>query len=822
MTLRRPTLLLLVALAACTRGDDANPLTRADDGDVTDVAIDGPARSDAEAIVAMLPAGADPAVRDARAALAMDASWRATAALAPALADPARRTPTVLVLAAAAAAERDEWSTVTQLAGTVPDSAALGFGPLLLARSALARGVGAPAASRVPLARAALDAARRSAAHARDATERGVRLTLAARALDRLAGVAEDTTAARPADAGDARALADSTRAAYAAAAALMPSVADWLSLRAAEVTRDAGPRARTLAALTLPAARERAPSSEAVARERAGDVSGAAAAYAAAGRRAKALSLRLALAGTDAARRAVVRDSLVKLVAARSGTGEAREAVDLLDAFGALAPAEELVVARSANASGPASRAVSAYGRALGAGLGTPNDRYVYALLLARAGRSAEARTQLARVAAAGGPLAGDAAYQRARLLLRAPGGARAALEQVARAHADDTEAAASALYLLADLAIDDGRDADARATLLRLAREHPTSARAPRARFDAAIIALAGGDAATAARELDALRAARTPTRAGGDTTPSEEVVAATYWAGRAAAAAGDESRARERWREVAARVPSSYYAMLAERRLGRAAWAPNGTGDAPPDPVVAAAVGRLALLERVGFDPEAGWERDGLARWADTSGARLVAVGRALGAAGATSSGIRLTRRALERGAPATAAAYRALYPWPWEPLVREAARARDMDPTLAAAVIRQESNFTPGATSPAGAVGLMQLMPPVGRSLWDALGAARAGVPWSTALLRQPDVSVALGTRHLATSLAQYPDVTYALAAYNAGGTPVARWRRRAGAGDPELFVERIPYDETRDYVRIVTRNRAFYQALYGER
>src|SRR5690242_11913348 len=113
MTLRRTAFLLLVALAAgtaCTRGDADDPLTRADGGDV---AIDGPARSDAEAIVAMLPAGADPAMRDARAALAMDASWRATAALAPALADPARRTPTVLLLAAAAAAERDEWGTVT-------------------------------------------------------------------------------------------------------------------------------------------------------------------------------------------------------------------------------------------------------------------------------------------------------------------------------------------------------------------------------------------------------------------------------------------------------------------------------------------------------------------------------------------------------------------------------------------------------------------------------------------------------------------------------------------------------------------------------------
>jgi soluble lytic murein transglycosylase len=237
--------------------------------------------------------------------------------------------------------------------------------------------------------------------------------------------------------------------------------------------------------------------------------------------------------------------------------------------------------------------------------------------------------------------------------------------------------------------------------------------------------------------------------------------------------------------------------------------------------PSDAAVATVHRIALLERLGFDPEMGWERDWLARWADSSSERLVAAAAALRDAGIASPAIRLARRALDKGAPPTTAVYRALYPWPWESLVRESARARGVDPALAAAVIRQESNFTPNATSPAGAIGLMQVMPPVGRSIWDALGAERAGVPWGVALLRQPDVNVALGMRHLEASLGQYPDVAYALAAYNAGGTPVARWRRRAGANDPELFVERIAYDETRDYVRIVSRNRAFYASLYAE-
>ena len=109
-----------------------------------------------------------------------------------------------------------------------------------------------------------------------------------------------------------------------------------------------------------------------------------------------------------------------------------------------------------------------------------------------------------------------------------------------------------------------------------------------------------------------------------------------------------------------------------------------------------------------------------------------------------------------------------------------------------------------------------MGLMQLMPDVGR----AIARSRSFPVWDRSLLHEPEVSLELGTAHLATMLASYPDLAYALAAYNAGQSPVKRWRALRGAGDPELFVERIPYDETRDYVRIVTRNRAIYARLYG--
>ena len=136
--------------------------------------------------------------------------------------------------------------------------------------------------------------------------------------------------------------------------------------------------------------------------------------------------------------------------------------------------------------------------------------------------------------------------------------------------------------------------------------------------------------------------------------------------------------------------------------------------------------------------------------------------------------------------------------------------------NLDPALVAGLIRQESTWNPDAVSPVGARGLMQLMPAVGASI-----ASGRGYPvWNPVLLFDPDVSLQLGTLHLASDLRGQTDPTRALAAYNAGASRVTRWSRRPGASDPEQFAEWIPFVETRDYVRAVARNRAVYSGLYG--
>ncbi len=108
--------------------------------------------------------------------------------------------------------------------------------------------------------------------------------------------------------------------------------------------------------------------------------------------------------------------------------------------------------------------------------------------------------------------------------------------------------------------------------------------------------------------------------------------------------------------------------------------------------------------------------------------------------------------------------------------------------------------------------------MQVMPSLGRSL----ARARNFPVWDPVLLYQPDVNLQLGMIHLEELLERQEYAEHVLAAYNAGGSRLVRWKDKAGAGDPEIFTERIPYVETRDYVRIVLRNEELYRALYAWR
>jgi soluble lytic murein transglycosylase len=153
---------------------------------------------------------------------------------------------------------------------------------------------------------------------------------------------------------------------------------------------------------------------------------------------------------------------------------------------------------------------------------------------------------------------------------------------------------------------------------------------------------------------------------------------------------------------------------------------------------------------------------------------------------------------------------------LFPQPyWKELVANS-DANGLDPYLVASLIRQESEFNAGAVSRANAYGLMQLLPSVGKS-----AAKKDGIKhFNTEQLLNPSMNIELGTTNLKQVLARFGgQVEYALAAYNAGDTPVRRWLSSNDYKDVAEFVESIPFSETRDYVQAILRNRELYRKLY---
>jgi soluble lytic murein transglycosylase len=728
---------------------------------------------------------ADTTLAAAQRALDSGHPWRATRLLAPLLRDPARSTHAAILLAARAAAGWEGWGEVDRLLRGQNWLATefAGAGYELLARSALEHGT-----DTVVAAAYADSATRRSA----DARTRATRQVLLARALDRLN-------------------QRDSARASYERASQQLREISDWLTLRAAGVTDDSAQRVRFFATVRRPIARERIEWTEAFARERAGDLVGAATRYERLGAMPSAFRLRLAPA-TDSVTREAIRDSVVRYIRVKSGTADARVAVEVLDrAFPSLNPTEQLTIARSANASGPVARALAAYAAGLTSPEANPKDRLDYGELLVRAGRYRDAATALDQVRAPEN-LAAEAAYQRGRALLLGGNGtaARTALRAVADQYRGDTTGAASALYLLGDLATDDGRDDEAQGYFRTLYRAYPNSPRADDARFRAALIDFVHGDNREAAARFDSLVMFY---------PRSSEAMAGRYWSGRAWAAVGNRTRATAAWREVMAREPLSYYAGASAKRLNAATWSAPG-GDATGDhfvriPALDSAVRRITLLEHLGMDTEARFEYDGLDAAATQSTDRMLATADAFRTLGQTSRAIRLAWKAIDAGVR-DARAYRLAYPVIDQSELIRQARARSIDPALVAAIIRQESAFNPRAVSVAGARGLMQVMPSVGQQIARSLGYPF----WDSGLLFDADANLELGVAHLLASLRQYDDLTRVLAAYNAGGSRVTRWAAKPGTQDPEVFTERISFAETRDYVRIVQRNVELYRALYA--
>lgn len=295
-----------------------------------------------------------------------------------------------------------------------------------------------------------------------------------------------------------------------------------------------------------------------------------------------------------------------------------------------------------------------------------------------------------------------------------------------------------------------------------------------------------------------------------------------AAVYWQGRVAEKLNDPDSAKQAYRQIVYAGEESYYQALAARGLERIgapveeAKSARPVAAPDPDPTLGAETSfhlmRARELVAISLHRLAAIELDEVQKVAKTP-ARLRALlmreyfqsqayGRSL---------------ALANQLPA-AQSERDLYRYPlafWE-LVQQKAQERGLDPYLVLALIRQESLFDTRARSPASAFGLMQIIVPTASRVAKQLGLP----PPSAEKLYDAETNLTLGTQYLKDLLQRYSNNWFkAIAAYNAGEAAVDRWEREIVTDDIEEFVERIPYIETRGYVKLVLRNHRIYKRLY---
>ncbi len=372
------------------------------------------------------------------------------------------------------------------------------------------------------------------------------------------------------------------------------------------------------------------------------------------------------------------------------------------------------------------------------------------------------------------------------------------------------------------------DGRLADATAHYRRAIAAAPGPGEAAEARWRLGWVALTAGRFAEAeARFTEAARVA--PYRS--------EAARAWYWAaktlearnrrpgsgvrrapGAGSAGPGD---AAALLRMVAERYPLTFYGQRARARLGLPAphlppgppSIPSATPLGSSDPSAGTTPAPThEELARLGLDADAAEAaEDALDARPGQRDPRVVRfLAETYGRLGAVRRSVAHAEEALTAGVRDTAV-WRLAYPKAYWPEVTAAAQAAGIDPLLLLALVREESRYDRLVISPARAVGLAQILPTTAQAM--------TGDPSFTAhRLKDPATNLTLGARYLRLQLDRFDgDLRLALAAYNAGPGAARRWRNLDA--DPDYFVEKIGYAETRAYVRRVLGSHGVYRLLW---
>jgi len=279
-------------------------------------------------------------------------------------------------------------------------------------------------------------------------------------------------------------------------------------------------------------------------------------------------------------------------------------------------------------------------------------------------------------------------------------------------------------------------------------------------------------------------------------------------TYWYGRALATLGNENGARAYFLRIAGQT--EFYGLLASEELGNVATPPE-TAYVPSEAEVDTArqnPGLVRALELIRL----GMRTEGVREWLFS--VRYFDDAKLLAAAELARRAEVWDRAIMSADRTVRTHNFALRYPLPFRDVFTEYAKTYDLDVAWVLGLVRQESRFVSDARSSAGAEGLMQVMPRTARFVAQKIGLRnyqRKGVS-------EIETNVTLGTGYMRLVLDQLGHPVLASAAYNAGPSRARRWRDVNRPLEGAIYIETIPFPETRDYVKKVMANSVYYAAL----
>ncbi|MEZ4297186.1 MAG: transglycosylase SLT domain-containing protein [Polyangiaceae bacterium] len=454
------------------------------------------------------------------------------------------------------------------------------------------------------------------------------------------------------------------------------------------------------------------------------------------------------------------------------------------------------------------------------GALLPAKEKLHLYGMALYRARRHEDAAQALEKAAKSGTGREAEELHYAARAMARAERDDDAVKKhrEVARRFRSTPWGDRSS-FMAAQLLAQTGKYKEAVQAFTAYLGAFPRGERKDDAEYERALAQLSG-DSPLAARQIFAKL---------GSSAKPDEAARLLELEGVAAFRGGQREIAVRLWNKVQRAAPLSWASGMARARLVQAGEALPPVMDPAPQAAGEPVEGKLpkpvALLASIGLDADAeSWllanEQSAAAPYPGHESEALCSMYSKLsrakrryrvGAAAVAYTTLMRTPSPSERWA------WDCVYPAPYREHVRNTEQERNLPFGLVHAVMRQESAFDPVIASPAGAVGLLQIIPPTARAIAREIEPGGAG----PGELSNPGTSVRYGGYYLSRLLTMFEgSVPLAAAAYNAGPKAVSHWLAGARDTDADVWVARIPYEETRTYVARVAGNLLRYQWLAG--